>query len=157
MIKGVHHIAISTSDLDEMCRFYCDVLGFEKVRESGWEAGTSLGAVIDEVVGIKNSSAKVAMVAKYGFRVEIFEYKSPAGKPGDPGRRACDHGYTHICFEVEDIDAEFDKLRAAGMVFDAERPPGPFSGQRAVYGKDPEGNAIEIYEILQGPKISSQG
>ena len=36
MIRGIHHTAISTGDLQRSLAFYCDLLGFEKVFEGGF-------------------------------------------------------------------------------------------------------------------------
>jgi catechol 2,3-dioxygenase-like lactoylglutathione lyase family enzyme len=80
--------------------------------------------------------------------IEFFQYSSPEPKPIDPGRRVCDHGYTHICFEVQDIDQEFERLRNAGMKFHSPPPKGDPGGLRAIYGRDPDGNVVELMEIL---------
>ena len=80
--------------------------------------------------------------------VEIFEYDSPTPKKGDRRRPVCDHGITHICLDVKDVDAEYERLKAAGMTFHC--PPqdlGPIV--RTTYGRDPDGNVIELQEIMQ--------
>ena len=41
--------------------------------------------------------------------------------------------------------AEYDRLAAAGMEFAG--PPVDFGTSSAIYGKDPFGNVIELYEI----------
>lgn len=40
--------------------------------------------------------------------VELFEFLSPAPRAGDPERPVCDHGITHICFDVRDLDADVE-------------------------------------------------
>lgn len=148
MIKGVHHIAVSTSNLERLSKFYCEVLDFELVMDMAWEAGSAMGKQADKIVGLRNSAARVAMVSKGGLIIEFFEYSSPAPKPVASEWRVCDHGYTHICLEVEDIDAEYQRLRLAGMTFHAPPPNEAASGMRAIYGRDPEGNVIELLELL---------
>ena len=143
MIKGVHHTAISTGNLERLSRFYSEVLGFEVVMEGSWESGSDAH---DKIIGIKNTGAKVVMLSMGNAIIELFEYHSPTPKPLDPGQRVCDHGYTHICLEVEDIEAEYDRLKAAGMTFHGPLPKSA-SGMRAIYGKDPEGNVIELLEL----------
>jgi catechol 2,3-dioxygenase-like lactoylglutathione lyase family enzyme len=149
MIHGIHHVALATGQLDRMVDFYCDVLGFEVVYRSGWQKGS---VQIDELVGLPDSAARTAMLRSNSVFVEIFEYSSPAGKPGDPDRPVSDHGYTHICLWVSDIDAEHERLQAAGMRFHcaphpAPDPPGR-GAVRSVYGRDPDGNVIELLELL---------
>jgi glyoxylase I family protein len=148
MIKGVHHFALSTGNLKRLLQFYCDALGFELVVEMGWERGTELGAVCDGVVGLRDSTAKAAMVSKGGVIVEMFEFSAPDPKPIPTDWKVCDHGYTHLCIEVEDIDAEYERLKNSGMTFHAPPRKEPANGMRAVYGRDPDGRVIEILEIF---------
>lgn len=77
MIKGVHHVAISTASLERLCRFYCDVLGFDPVFEADWESGSEMGKLCDRIIGIDNTASKVAMVSKNGVIIELFEYSPP--------------------------------------------------------------------------------
>jgi glyoxylase I family protein len=144
MIQGFHHIAISVADMEKSLSFYRDTLGFEVVMKGGWEQGNEKA---DQIVGLQDTAAKLIMLRKNGFNLELFEYRSPVPEPSDPGRRICDHGFTHICLEVSDIDSEYLRLKEAGMTFH-EAPPEAVSGMRAIYGRDPEGNVIELLEII---------
>jgi catechol 2,3-dioxygenase-like lactoylglutathione lyase family enzyme len=58
----------------------------------------------------------------------------------------CDHGITHIALDVRDIHAEYERLSAAGMRFHC--PPLDMGGIKATYGRDPDGNVVELQEIL---------
>jgi catechol 2,3-dioxygenase-like lactoylglutathione lyase family enzyme len=79
--------------------------------------------------------------------IELFQYASPAPKSGDPKRPVCDHGITHVCLDVRDVDAEYARLSAAGMEFHC--PPRDIGGGlKTTYGRDPDGNVIELQEIL---------
>lgn len=148
MIKGIHHIAISTPDLERICGFYRDALGFDLESDTKWDTGTELGEVCDTIIGLKNSAARSIMLRKGSMIIEFFEYSLPLPKPRDPNWRVCDHGYTHICLEVVDIDGEFERLKNAGMRFHAAPPLGEPGGLRAIYGRDPDGNVIELLEII---------
>lgn len=144
MIRGIHHIAVSTPNLDRIVAFYRDVIGAEVVYEGGWEQGSD---VIDGIVGLKGSAAKQAMLKMGNAYLEFFEYVSPAGATKDPGYGVNDHGYTHFALDVQDIDAEYERLSANGMTFHCAPPA--FEGRpvRATYGRDPDGNVIEIQQI----------
>ena len=144
MILGVHHTAISIRNMEKALAFYSDVLGFEVVMKGGWKKGTDQA---DQVVGIKDTAATFTMLRKGESIIELFEYRSPPPKQADPARRICDHGFTHICLEVKDINQEYERLKAAGMTFHAP-PPEAFNSMRAIYGRDPDGNVIELLEIL---------
>lgn len=144
MIRGIHHVAISTPDLDRLLGFYRDLLGFEQVMETEWPRGT---AQIDKVLGLTDSSGRQTMLRAGNLCIEMFEFDSPEPKPMDPKRPVCDHGHTHLCLDVVDIQSVYDKLVAAGTEFHA--PPQDFGDIRATYGRDPDGNVFEIQEVLK--------
>jgi glyoxylase I family protein len=147
MIKSFHHIGISAINMEKLCEFYCNAFGFERLFEMEWKQGTQMGEQCDIIIGIEQSAAKVIMAQKGGLTLEFFQYSSPTPKPVSPDWRVCDHGLTHICFEVDDIDFEYERLSKAGMTFHA-CPPAVFEGMRAIYGRDPEGNVIELFEMI---------
>lgn len=142
-IRRVHHIAISTPDLERLVSFYRDVFGFEVIEEFEWEKGYQAA---DQVTGLKDSAAKAIMLKGGDFHMEIFEFQSPPQTPLNPDRPVCDHGLTHFSFEVTDVQAVYDRLKKAGVLFHC--PPVKLGDLgTATYGRDPDGNVIE----LQGP------
>jgi glyoxylase I family protein len=78
--------------------------------------------------------------------LEIIEYIFPRGErqPKEPWQR----GYAHFCVDVTDIDGEYERLKALGMTFHGTPPPRGAIDVRAIYGRDPEGNIIELQEIF---------
>jgi len=144
MIRGVHHTAISTGNLERALGFYRDLLGLRVVFEFAWPVGTE---VADRVTGLVGSSARAVMLSAGNAIIELFQYGSPAPKAADPRRPVCDHGITHICLDVTDLDSEYARLKAAGMEFHC--PPQDIGmGIRTTYGRDPDGNVVELQEIL---------
>ena len=141
MIKGIHHTAISTGDFERALAFYRDLLGLEMVSELNWPAGVELA---DTITGLEGSAARSVMLRASNSSIELFEFSSPAPKRGDPSRPVCDHGITHIAFEVDDIDAEYERLKAAGMSFHC--PPQDLGETRVTYGRDPDGNVLELWQ-----------
>lgn len=144
MILGIHHLAISSGDLERSLRFYRDLLRFEVVFETDW-AGVDK---MDRIMDLKQSSGKLVMLKAGNAFIELYEYRKPTPRSSDPSRPVCDHGLTHICLNVTDVDAEYERLKAAGMNFHA--PPQLFDEGRikTTYGRDPDGNVVEIQEIL---------
>jgi catechol 2,3-dioxygenase-like lactoylglutathione lyase family enzyme len=142
MIRGIHHTAISTPDLERLVGFYRDVLGFEEVLDFSWPKGTEN---LNRTHALDDTAARVVMLRAANTLLEIFEYTTPKPRPGDPKRPLCDHGITHLCLDVQDIDAEYERLAAAGMQFHS--PPLQTGDARMTYGRDPDGNVIELQEI----------
>ena len=143
-IRGVHHVAVATRDMEPMLMFYRDVLGFQVVADYRWAPGNS---VADAVTGLADCAARHVMFVMGNAYVELFQFESPLPAAGDPCRRVCDPGFTHFALDVTDIDAEYARLVAAGMLFHT-RPRTVFDGVRATYGRDPDGNVIELQEVL---------
>jgi catechol 2,3-dioxygenase-like lactoylglutathione lyase family enzyme len=145
MINGIHHTAISTRNLERIVEFYTEAIGCEVIFNYEWHEGNDLH---DQVSGLDNSAARVAMLKAGNIYLEFFEYRSPTPVPNEPARSACDHGIAHICLDVTDIDAEYERLSKSGMVFKARPPHFKEMGVRAIYGSDPDGNVIELLELL---------
>jgi catechol 2,3-dioxygenase-like lactoylglutathione lyase family enzyme len=147
MIRGVHHVAISTPDLDRLAAFYTDVIGFEEVMSTSWRDRP----IIDRMIGLTGSAARQVMLRAGNAYLELFEYESPVPKPAEPGRPPSDHGYTHFCLDVTDIDAEYERLSQNGMTFHSPPPTAEEIGSdriRAIYARDPDGNIVELQEII---------
>ena len=142
MIRGIHHTAISTPDLERALGFYRDLLGAEVVTDFEWPVGLDLA---DRLVGLQGSSARAVMLRLGNAMVELFEFRTPDQQSGDPDRPVCDHGITHICLDVTDLDAEYERLLAAGMRFHC--PPVDLGTVRTTYGRDPDGNVVELQEV----------
>ena len=144
MLRGIHHTAISTPDLARAVAFYRDLFGFEVVMEMDWPQGY---AGVDLIMGIEGTAAQAVMLRREDSMIEIFEFSAPevASQPVD--RPVCDHGITHFCFWVEDIEAEYERLSSSGMVFHCT-PQDSGTGIVATYGRDPDGYVIELLEIL---------
>jgi catechol 2,3-dioxygenase-like lactoylglutathione lyase family enzyme len=139
----VHHVAICTKNIDRLMAFYRDQFGFSLVYQR--EKPGDPNPASDAIFGLQGVSFRMAMLKSSNVFLEMFEFASPQGKAGDPRRPVVDAGITHICFNVTGIRAEYERLKAAGMVFHCEPQVRPGIGQ-ATYGRDPDGNVIELIE-----------
>ena len=141
MIRGIHHVAVHVHDLDRMMAFYKEAFGFELVGEAfGW----SDDAFIDTIVDVPGSAARGAMLRAGTCYMELFQYSVPEPAYDRP-LQPFDKGYTHFCVDVTDIENEFERLKGLGMTFSQ---PGPIDvgHVKTIYGRDPEGNLIEIQQ-----------
>jgi catechol 2,3-dioxygenase-like lactoylglutathione lyase family enzyme len=142
MIQCINHTGVSTPDLDRAIHFYCDLLGFELIQRFVVEKGRP---GIDEMLTLEEASFEVALLRMGHAMIELFEFASPTPKRAVARRPVNDHGLTHLCLQVDDVKAEYERLSAAGMEF--HREPQFREGIAYVYGRDPDGNAIELIEF----------
>ena len=102
--------------------------------------------ILNKIIDLKDAVARVAMLRSNNSFLELFEYSQPKPRSSNNRRPVCDHGITHVCFEVEDIELDYQRLKAAGIAFHCE--PQLVGKKKATYGRDPDGNVFELVEIL---------
>lgn len=125
MIKSIAHVAIVTSDLDRAARFYTEVVGFREVRRlETTHSGTIVFLSVD------------------GTILELFG----DGAPVDPEAAEGKVRYSHMALLVDDVDAEYERLKAAGAPFHIE-PTTPEPGLRVAFFRDPDGNPVELINV----------
>ena len=138
-VRRVMHTAISTNDLDASIEFWA-LLGFTETRRWDWPEGVE---AVNELIGLPESAARAALMDGHGTGLELFEFSIPdPGSVPEPVHRL---GYTHMAFEVDDLDEEMQRLGDAGMGFWAD-PVTDSSGRRMIYGRSPEGFVIELVQ-----------
>ena len=126
MIKGIAHVAFNVTDMSKSLEFYCDVLGFQKVfaiRDDG-------GNPWIEYLKIRQ-----------GQFIELFYAKEALARGGAAGIT-----YSHVCLEVDDIQAIADRLRAKGLTLDVQPKQGK-DGNYQCWVHDPDGNRIEFMQM----------
>ena len=134
-------MGIHVHDLDRMVKFYKDAFGFELVGEEfGWRDSE----FIDRIVDVPGSAARGAMLRAGTCYMELFQYSAPAPTVTSP-LHPYDKGYTHFCVDVTDIEQEFERLKTLGMTF-GQPAPIDVGHVKSIYGRDPEGNLIEIQQ-----------
>ena len=140
MIKDIHHTSISTTNLKRLLGFYRDLLGMEVIAE-----GPFGSEEMDSITGLDGARGKGTMLRAGKSLLEIFEYENPQPTEKNTLRRACDPGFTHICFEVTHLQDQYERLKSAGITFHCA--PLKFGNSKATYARDPDGNIVELLEI----------
>ena len=85
-----------------------------------------------------------ADVVRGNLRLLLSGPSSSAGRPMPDGRVPEPGGWNRIHFVVDDLDAEVERLRAAGVAFRNDVVSGP--GGRQILLDDPAGNPVELFE-----------
>ena len=143
-VNGMHHAAISTPNIERLMNFYKENFNCKDIdSRSQWKKGAN---EIDQVLGLKGSSAKQGFLSCGNVMIEFFEYSSPEPKPMQENRPVNNHGHTHVCFDVTNIDEVYNDLVSKGVNFHC--PPQDFGSVKATYGRDIDGNVFEIQEII---------
>ncbi len=130
-IKRVEHIAIAVHNMAESMAMLKNTLGLELDYE--------------ETIG----STKLAMFPVGETSLELLEAESPTSPVAD---WIDERGQSlfHLCFEVEDIDAALDELRAKGVKLLDETPKAGHGGSRIAF-LDPASTGDILIELAELP------
>ena len=85
-----------------------------------------------------------ADVERGNLRLLLSGPPSSAGRPMPDGRKPEPGGWNRIHFIVDDIAAEVQRLRSAGLTFRNNIVTGP--GGQQILLEDPAGNPIELFQ-----------
>jgi quinol monooxygenase YgiN/catechol 2,3-dioxygenase-like lactoylglutathione lyase family enzyme len=149
LVDGVHHVGVVVSSLDASIAFYQANFGGEVeliLRDTG-------GPQTAELHGLPAARFDLAFLRYGPTRVELFEFHEPPGGAALlPAANVV--GSSHIAFEVDDIDAAYERLVRQGVAF--TRPPHREGAPGAQFGlafcADPDGNRIEL---ISPPKVDA--
>lgn len=144
-IVGVLHVGLTVSDADRSAAFYCENFGFqiqaERLAEGDW---------VEHVTGFPGVQIRILHLIRDDLRLELLEYRHPVG--AQRARSFNDTGSAHVCFVTDDMEADHERLLRNGAA--PINPPqtvvgGPNNGGRVVYVEDPDGNAVELHQLVR--------
>lgn len=142
MIKKIRHTGIVVKDLDISMRFYCDLLGFKITRQID-----ESGAYIDNMLSLDEVRvATVKMAAPDGQMIELLKFYTHQSE-----QKPCDInniGITHIAFEVDDLNDEYNRLKDEEVSFNSPPQLSPDGCAKVAFCRAPEGTFIELVEVL---------
>lgn len=141
--NGIQHIGVPVKDLQRSLNFYKDVFDLDPEFTH-----TAEGETLSRGVGVPNAKLTLAFLQLGNTYLELLEYHTPRDETY--GRRNCDVGAVHICFEVDDIQTSYEELRRKGVEFYSEPiliDDGPLDGYRFCYFKDPDGITLEFFQL----------
>lgn len=91
-----------------------------------------------------DASPAFASVVRDGVRLLLSGKTSSGRRPMPDGREPVPGGWNRIHIQVSDLEAEVQRLRAAGVVFRNEIITGPGGSQ--ILLEDPSGNPVELFQ-----------
>ncbi|MBM3346156.1 MAG: VOC family protein [Betaproteobacteria bacterium] len=147
------HTNMIVNDLERMVAFYRDVFGFTDAEPERSQSAPAL----EKLTGIAGAAIRVQHLrypgdtGSQGPTLEIICYQQqlPHDKPA-----ANRPGFRHMCFTVEDVDAAFAAVIAAGgsSLGEVARTENPRAWNHIVYAIDPEGNILELLNKTLKPQ-----
>ncbi|HAF48274.1 MAG TPA: methylmalonyl-CoA epimerase [Anaerolineaceae bacterium] len=132
-IKKVNHIAILVENIENALPFWQD----------------QLGLTLDHIEDVPSQASKVAFLPVGEGEVELVEPMDPeSGLAKYLEKRG--EGMHHLCFQVDDIEAMLDLLKAKDVRLINESPV-DLPGRRMafIHPKAANGVLIELYEIIE--------
>jgi catechol 2,3-dioxygenase-like lactoylglutathione lyase family enzyme len=93
---------------------------------------------------ISSMAPAFADVSRGNLRLLLSGPQSSAGRPMPDGRQPGPGGWNRIHLLVDDIAAEVDRLRVAGLTFRNDVVKGPGGSQ--ILLEDPSGNVVELFQ-----------
>lgn len=119
-ILSIHHVSVIVADTARALRFYRDTLGLpvDPTRPDLGYPGAWLG------VG--------------GQQIHLLELPNPDPTDGRPAHGGRDR---HCALLIRDLDRLRRRLDADGVAYTLSK-----SGRRALFCRDPDGNALEFME-----------
>jgi catechol 2,3-dioxygenase-like lactoylglutathione lyase family enzyme len=120
------NVRYMVDDVDEAVGFYTKHLGFTLLT---------------------SAAPAFADVTRGDLRLLLSGPASSAGRPMPDGTKPVPGGWNRIEFVVDDIVAEVDRLRGAGLRFRNDIVTGPGGSQ--ILFDDPSGNPIELFQAAQ--------
>jgi catechol 2,3-dioxygenase-like lactoylglutathione lyase family enzyme len=100
---------------------------------------------------LSKTAPAFADVARGDLRLLLSGPTSSAGRPMPDGRRPGPGGWNRIHLIVEDLSAEVNRLRAAGVHFRNDIVSGP--GGLQILVEDPSGNVVELFQPARGSRV----
>lgn len=139
------HIGLVVEDLDETVRFLT-LLGFDCGAPSVFS-----GDWIGRIIGLEDVTVEVVMVRGPGGGdvFEVVRFHAPPAGAQEPAPPANRPGLRHVAFQVDDVHAVVERVRAAGWDTVGEVVDHG-SSYRLCYVRGPEGLIVELAERLGG-------
>lgn len=144
MVRRLDHVGISVVNMDRAIEFYTGLLEMELLTPV-FPLG---GPTFESILALDGARGRMCVVRKGALQLELFEFDHPSPAPKSDNYPVADRGISHFGIEVEDIDATYQRLSAAGVRFHCPVVDFP-SGVRATYGRDMDGNVFELLEFTE--------
>ena len=142
MVKHFDHVTIVVRDVEAAKQFF-GLLGF-KEEKSVVIAGKQFSAYMG-IEGIEAEHATLVLAnVTPRTEVQLLRYRHPDPLPDADLGNLAKLGFNHVCFAVDDLEAEVVRLKAEGVKLRNEVME--FQNRKLVFLSGPEGVTVELAE-----------
>lgn len=145
MVKHPDHVTFVVTDVEGAKKFFA-LLGFEVAR-SAVISGPKLSTYMQAPALEADHVTMVLGGASPRFEIQLLRFHRPDPLPNQNLDSLRELGFNHLCFAVDDIEAEVARLTDAGVVFRNEVME--FQNRKLVYFAGPEGITLELAQWLR--------
>ena len=131
-MKKIKHIAIVVKDTEKSIEMYRDMFGFE----------------VSDTLDVPGGEVKVVMISCGDIVLELFQPLAETGQFAD-FLKETGGGLHHIAFATDDIDEDFNRLKAQGRKLQSEEPMSLPFGKICFVAAGDENVLIELMESNQ--------
>jgi methylmalonyl-CoA epimerase len=135
-VKGrIHHVATVVRDLDIAVKFHAEVLGLP----------------LEQIADVPSQEVRIAFLTAGNSKIELV---APTNSTSGVARflETKGEGFHHLCLEVVDINAELQRLAAAGIqLINAAAVEGVEGPVAFLHPKSCHGILVELIEAPGGP------
>lgn len=137
------HTGLVVRDLDKMREFYTNIIGLSVLNEID-----SIAPAGGDHTGFPHARRKLVFLSfGDGHQLELVKYIEPESPEAGCDRH--ERGSLHVCFQVTNLQQQYEELTAAGVFFLTEPKFNTLDDGQSVgvvYFQDPEGNWLEFVE-----------
>jgi catechol 2,3-dioxygenase-like lactoylglutathione lyase family enzyme len=140
MVRKFDHVTLVVRDVEAAKRFFA-LLGFAEVRSV-----VISGKIMEEYMGVAGIEADHVTLAIENphTEVQLLHYRHPETIVDADIAKLNKLGFNHICFTVDNLEAEIEKLAAAGIRLRNKMMD--FHSRKLVFVHGPEDVTIELAE-----------
>lgn len=149
LFKGLHHFGFYVNNIDEIIRLYCDTLGMELERDTGFD-GLDKDYIdfINTITGIRCSNARIVYLKSFDTRIELVQFVE--NENGNlQGETPINTNSFHIGYVVKGIEDIYDYFISKGHLPISKIesiPAGVNKGVKVVYFIS---NKDQKFELMQ--------
>jgi catechol 2,3-dioxygenase-like lactoylglutathione lyase family enzyme len=140
MVTNFDHVTVVVRDVEAAKHFF-SLLGFEHERSV-----VISGEVFANYMGVPGIEADhVTLVLKDAVprtEVQLLRYHNPNATPNPTIEQLTTIGFNHVCFAVDDLEAEVRRLAGAGI--ETRTKVLDFHERKLVFLRGPEGITVEL-------------